>query len=311
VQPLVEQAWGAADTDAVIEISRKLMTLLGLEEDAPEDPVLANLGARGPYEAIEEADENEEGKGNGTGAGPQQPHDDTEAFAELDERLELARPLAAQLEHILKAPRPKSRELSRSRGRLNVRRVIRHEERPFEKRPAGQEKPLRIFLAQDISGSMGYFVPEHPHYHALLTALALELSCARLKVPFELIAFDDDARIERPFGMEREEALLKVGSLASAGGTTLSAALELLAKQTRPDDLVFILCDGQLAEGDVVKSRRLAHSTAGILIPILIGKSASLEQFERVFGRTYSAASAHEIPAVIKRVLLATRAGAS
>lgn len=309
VRPLVEKAWEASDTNAVIDIARQIMDILGLEEDAPEDPLLLSLGVKGEGEAAPAAGESD-GPGTGAGNHPQQPHDDLEAFGELDERLALARPLAAQLERILNIPQPQSKTLSRSRGRLNVRRVIRGEARPFEQQVEAPHKPRRIIVVQDVSGSMGDFMPEHAHYHALLTSLALELATSQLGIPFELITFEDETTTVRPFGMDEGEALLKVASVETSGGTTLEGVVRLLAAQAKPDDVLFILCDGQLAEGDVVKSRRLAQSTAGI-IPILIGKSASPEQFERVFGRAYSAASAQEIPAVLKRVLLAARAGAA
>lgn len=309
VRPLVEAAWVATDTDAVIALAQQIMAILGLEENAPEDAHLSALGLSGNGEAVEDAEGGDLGRGGGAGGMPRKPADDLEAFGELDERLELARPLAVQLEHILEAPRRRGRELSRSRGRLSVRRVIRREERPFERRCVQREKPLRIFLAQDVSGSMGYFVPDHPHYHALLSALALELCCSRLCIPFALISFEDETTLERPFELEAQEALLKVGLLHTRDGTTLSPALELLAGQGRPDDLVFIFCDGQLEDRDVQDSRRAAARTTATVIPILIGEGASPEQFERVFGRCYSSSSASEIPALIKRVLLAARGG--
>lgn len=308
VQPLVEEAWEAFSTDEVIAIAREIMDILGLDEDTPEVPLLLSLGVQGEGEAAPAAGEGE-GSGKGAGGKPQEPTDDQVAFEELDERLALARPLAAQLERLLKVPRQEGKVFSRSRGRLNVRRVIRGEGRPFEQRPVVADRARRVLLVQDISGSMGEFISEHPHYHALVTALALELTTSRLGIGFGLITFEDDATLKRPFGMNPQEALLKVASVETSGGTLMQGALELAQQHARQDDLVFILCDGLLAEADASVSRALAKRLAGTLIPILIGERASPEQFVRIFGRVFPVERAEEIPSVIKRALLAQTTG--
>lgn len=314
VEPLVEEAWAASDSDDVIEIARKIMEILELPEDAPEDAWLAGAGLSAPGEALGEEEGHDQATadapGQGVGTPPTPPEDDLEAFGDLAERLELARPLSRQLERILKAPRPAAKTVSRSRGRLNVRRVIRHEDRPFEKRVVSKAKPKRILIAQDISGSMGTFEPEHAHYHALLTSLAFEMACSRLGVKLALISFDDVSTLERPFSMPNNEALLKVSSLETRGGTTLCRALEHVVQEAQVGDLIFVLCDGMIAEQDVPLSRTLARRTAGTFVPILIGERAQPEQFEAVFGRTFRAEKVEDIPKVMKRALLALTVGA-
>lgn len=311
VKPLVERAWVAADTDEVVALAREIMAILGLDESAPEDAELSDLGMRGDGEAAPAEDVGEtQTPGSGSGGVPPKPDDDLESFGNLDERLALARPLASQLERILKAPRRAGTALSRSRGRLSVRRVIRGEERPFEKKCEHVEKPRRIIVLHDISYSMGTFHPENAQYHAVLTSLALELACARLGVKFALISFDDVSQVERPFEMPKNEALVKVASLASRNNTALYPALKNMQALVEPSDLVFILCDGFLADGDVLHSRTLLRRRVGTLIPVLIGDDVEVAQFEQIFGRAYLAATASEIPALVKRVLLAKEAGA-
>ena len=312
VKPLVEGAWAASTTAEVIALARRIMEILDLDEDSPEESFFADAGANDAGEAVPEpAEEDELGSDQpGTGAGqpPRAPEDQEDAFDALGERLSLAFPLARQLERILNTPQLVQRALSRSRGRLKVRRVIRNEARPFERKVTREEQPRRIIVVQDISYSMGLFRPECAHYHALLTALALELACSRQNIKFALISFDDDATLERPFSMPRNDALLKVASLAARGDTVLCGALERTLALAQAGDVIFVLCDGQLTEQDVTKSRMLAKRTQGMFIPILIGESAEPEQFREVFGRCYDAAAVEDIPTVVKRALLAARA---
>jgi hypothetical protein len=140
IRPLVEQAWSAADTGAVIALARDILAILDLPECAPRLG-LAPINPQGiPHSGADPiglpSDPADIALGLGGGVGeielprlPAKDHAlDPVSYLDLEERV---RPQAACLAEALKEPRPEQRLAPHEyRGRYSFRQELRTPDTP-------------------------------------------------------------------------------------------------------------------------------------------------------------------------------------
>ena len=203
IKPLVEGAWIAADTTAVIEIAQDILAILDLPEGHPL-PALP-IFQLGLGEGIPEDREGDplpfpaapfEGDSPGVGGEIDEslptPSGDTSTqpapFAALEQA---AAPLARQLVAALKVPRPNVRPTPHQwRGRYSFRQEVRTPARPhLQKAAVGKDKDdVAIYVLVDRSGSMTSV--EGPVRLALMT---IYLAATELGIPLGMAFFGDDS----------------------------------------------------------------------------------------------------------------------
>lgn len=318
VKPLVEAAWVAGSSEEVVSLSRRILDLLGVPQDAPalnDDELLGEPSATGGGEADEggeevEAPEAPGGTPGGAGvdrepAAPFDPGTVEQRRAELilAEVEGQARALASAL---LPPPEKRLPMSSRSRGRFDYGRHYQRSERPFQYRCRSAPRQVEVRLLHDLSGSMGSAsTPGSNQYVSIRAAMMLHRACELTGVPFTHHGFmhGDPIPVTDP-SMGVEAGRQAIAGVRSAGGTYLTPSLEMSARECRDNTILFVLCDGWLEESDAATCSRIAKRMRGQVVPLLIGGAAeALPLFKRVFGRAQPISNVADLPRVVRTYL--------
>jgi hypothetical protein len=199
IQPMVEQAWMAADTAKVISLAREILGLLDLPATAPclkvfpfdlDDiprggtksipiPMTPADPALGLGVSLEENDL--------PGLPKSSRNLDPAPYLELEEKV---RPQAARLAGVLQEPRPEqSLAPHEYRGRYSFRQEIRTPDRPHLSRQEVSQaaRSLALYMLVDRSGSMVRF--EQSIREALMT---IYLAATQVAIPIGIAYFGED-----------------------------------------------------------------------------------------------------------------------
>jgi hypothetical protein len=207
VKPLVEQAWGAADTGRVIELAREILEILGIDprsrpmklnwtstKDIPRARPDRPLPFPGkPDDAVQPGlgtGELDEEKGSLFSDAYSLPA----PYVDLEDQ---ARPLARQLSEALQLPTPDVRpEPHESQGRYHFRQEIRTPDTPHLLVQSIDCSPrdLALYLLVDRSGSMATIEEE-----VRLALMMLYLAGTELEIPTGVAFFGarETDRVER------------------------------------------------------------------------------------------------------------------
>ena len=286
IRRLVEEAWDAPDTAAVIELARRILDLLGIPPATPtlpfalpEEAAASDIPRRrghAPLPAPDAPDEGYQPAPAEAGAEVDQDaggdeHLQAEPYLDLEAQ---ALPCARQLFDVLQLPEPDVRPSpTQWRGRYSFRQEMRTPETPCLQAasPARAARSLAVFVLVDRSGSM-----EKVEADVRLALMALYLAATQLGVPTGIAAFGanhdaDEARLTfsiaslKPYATEAAKALI-AGYRGTTDyefldwGLTLAEA-ELTARPERRK-LLIVIHDGDPIyagwRGDDRK-RSLAH----------------------------------------------------
>lgn len=273
ILPLVQQAWQAFDSDAVVEHARVILALLQRDSDAPAPPfplVFCGCGGGGAQQSAEipasaDAPDPFTGffgggtVGTGNGHDPLDPHQ-----APHEVLLAEVEGTARQLARALYPPQPQRLPRPhRSRGELILDRVIAGDERPFAATVApAPTRSLAMMVLVDLSRSMehnGFIDP------ARQVTMLLDRTSELARYPLGILGFDGQAvpmRI-RPLSVGAHLlARRRIAGMTASGGTRLAPALQLAGQllSATPADrrILFVLHDGDLSADD-------AQAVTGIL----------------------------------------------
>lgn len=324
VKPLVEEAWGAADSRRVDQIAVQIVETLGLSERLPEqhlghfDDV---IGSRG--------DPAERSPGNGKSSAwndgdcPRLPDDRLPAPTAGQEGsrsirlgppgplLEQAGPHAARLIDLLELPELESApEWSDRYGRLSVRAAIRTRDRmPFVMRvdPEPDARSFAIGVLLDCSGSMSgaKFVA------AQVAAAMLHLTCAELDIWHSVVAFEGATQVVNS-DTHSELCLARLAGLwpgtGSRVGPSYRALLDQMAARPEPTRILLVIHDGE--PDDATQVTALNREAADRRIEVF-GIALALDPNESrrmrsLFGRAYIECSSPDLLAVKLAAILNT-----
>lgn len=335
IRPLVERAWEAATSDEVTLLSRQILAILGLSEDAPipaDLPRSICAGAGGQRRKGDAPDGQPvpsqpplppdgvplPGRGAGTAVSPHPSQAEADPTALLAQVEGFARDLALALHpptpHAW--PRP-----HRSRGELVLERALEGHERPFafQSAPAPARK-LSLLVLVDQSTSMGKRADARSRISSAVTATMLlnraaELAGIRLGI-WGFTAGPTSA-MHRPISRGvSETARRRIAGMEGWGVATQLApvfhqAVEALAACPRDEHrLLVVLHDGELRPYDAAQVRAEVETLAQqriLLQPVFIGDDPRAVDANRaVFGRVLACSQVEELPALLRAWLRAT-----
>ena len=199
IRPLVEQAWTAPDTQAVISLGREILRILDMPVSTPRlGLVQVNFGGiplKGGQPIPLPHDPSDSSPGLGAGMFDQDLPGlparskalDPAPYIELEEKV---RPHASRLAEALKEPRPDQRRAPHEyRGRYSFRQEIRTPDTPnLAPQELGQAaRSLALYVLVDRSGSMEHF--EQAVREALMT---IYLAAVKVSIPIGIAYFGED-----------------------------------------------------------------------------------------------------------------------
>jgi hypothetical protein len=199
IQPLVEQAWTAPDTQMVISLGREILRILGLPTSTPRLGLEQVNPGDIPIQAVKPLplplDPSNPGPGLGIGLGDEDlpiiPARgnllEPKPYLELEEKV---RPRATRLADALREPRLDQRQSAHEyRGRYNFRQELRTPNKPhLAPQEIGQaSRSLALYVLVDRSGSMHRF--EQPVKEALMT---IYLASIQVGIPLGIAYFGQD-----------------------------------------------------------------------------------------------------------------------
>ncbi|MBI9044601.1 MAG: hypothetical protein JEZ06_08955 [Anaerolineaceae bacterium] len=217
VQPLVEEAWQAANTSEVIRIAEDILNILDISNDKEASSSLFSKGGFGediPTGRLEVSlplPSGEAGISPGVGtsevfisgtqpaAGLGTPKSKPAMYTEWEDK---ALPLARVLSESLNRPLPDQRPMPHEyRGRYNARQEIRTPEQPHLVQQAVENSAgdLTLYIMVDRSGSMSGM-----NYDVRLALMTLYLAATDLEIPTGIAYFGQHTESPLPRNMYRE-----------------------------------------------------------------------------------------------------------
>jgi hypothetical protein len=327
VRPLVEEAWAAAETQAVIELARRVLEILGLPPSArPLGSILSWSSLRGipverdgePLSIAGACATIQPGLGvEGSDDVPVVAEDEFLRPAPYVALEDAARPLARQLAEALKVPEPDVHPLPHEwRGRFTFRQELRTPDRPCLLAQGVERAPrsLAAYVLVDRSGSMS-----DAETYVQLALMTLYLAATQLEIPLGMAAFGansdtDEDRLTFPLTESLSPVARETTKALIAGyrGTTamefLFWGLELAERElaARPERLkvLVVIHDGQ----PVYSGRRgydwelslkhLRHLESRAITPIgvYLGQSTDDEQKLKALFRWLIVCSPEQLP---------------
>ena len=343
IRPLVEQAWTAPDTQAVISLGREILHILDMPLSTPRlGLVQVNAGdipQRGAQPIPLPHDPSDFSPGIGAGMFDQDLPGlpargkalDPAPYIELEEKV---RPHASRLAEALKEPKPdQSRAPHEYRGRYSFRQEIRTPDTPhLANIELGQAaRSLALFVLVDRSGSMDRF--EQPVKEALMT---IYLAAIQVGIPIGIAYFGEDdfyaGDLHLPPDLITVEQTVAQVAKYDANNVELSKALIAgytgwsseeyldwgLRKaeadlRTRPEHLkvLTILHDGEpvyhtrsVSDWDLSLAHLHSLEQAGVFtIGIHLGHD-NLEKLHKLFPRLVNCPDSESLPDKLGRMLM-------